>query len=96
MSKNQFNYYKNIEVFERDKERLKLECDNLELQIQNKWISLKHSLRPKNIGEQIISKFIEKKKQNLFDKILDINYLSEFILKKSNSLITEIKSFFVK
>ena len=94
MSKYQFNYYKNIEVFERDKERLKLECDNLELQIQNKWISLKHSLSPKNIGEQIISKFIEKKKQNLFDKILDINYLSEFILKKSNSLITKIKSFF--
>ncbi len=58
------NTFKNISQLKEEKKRLRSRCVELEKNIDKNWFELKHSLRPANILSQVISKSIERKKEN--------------------------------
>ena len=91
---NKYSNYNNIEAFENDKRRLKLECESLELQIEQKWHSLKVSLRPRNIGNQLLSNLIESKKDNMLSDFLAPQKLLHFFTSKTAPFIKKVKSIF--
>lgn len=91
---NKYSNYNNIEAFENDKQRLKLECKSLELQIEQKWHSLKVSLRPKNIGNQLLSNWIESKKSNMLSDFLAPQKLIQLLSSKTTPIFKKLKSFF--
>ena len=91
---NKYNNYKNIEAFEYDKKRLELECKSLELQIEQKWHSLKISLRPRNIGNQILSNLIESKKSNILTDFFTPQKLIHFFTSKTTPFIKKVRSIF--
>ena len=91
---NKYTNYNNIEAFENDKQRLKLECESLELQIEQKWHSLKVSLSPKNIGNQLLSNWIESKKDNMLSDFLAPQKLIKLFSSKTTPIFKKLKSFF--
>jgi hypothetical protein len=91
---NKYSNYNNIEAFENDKQRLKLECESLEMQIDQKWHSFKISLRPKNIGNQLLSNWIESKKNNLLSDFLAPQKLIQLFSSKTAPFFKKLKSLF--
>lgn len=91
---NKYNNYSNIEAFENDKQRLKLECESLELQIEQKWHSLKISLKPRNIGNQLLSNWIESRKANMLSDFLAPQKLIKLFTSKTAPFFRKLKSIF--
>ena len=91
---NKYNNYRNIEAFENDKQRLKLECESLELQIVQKWHSLKVSLKPRNIGNQLISNLIESRKANILSDFLAPQKLIQLFTSNTAPFLKKLKAFF--
>lgn len=55
--------FKNIEELKEEKRRLRRDNKDLETKISKDWDGFKHSLRPANLLNQVISRAIEKHKE---------------------------------
>ena len=64
---------KNISQLYSEQLRLQKQEDNLEKNIRKDWREVKESMRPKNLGKEILSDFINKRLQ---DKIKSNGILS--------------------